>query len=103
MAKEVLELIKAAEEQAKEKRRLAMLSAKDSLKIAEQENSEIEDKELTSARHEALQYVNKEEEKAKAELDALQEKRAQESQELKKAAQGRLEDAAKVCLERILK
>lgn len=102
MAKEVLDQIKKAEEQAKEKRRVAIVSAKESIKLAEQENSEIKDKELTKARHDALEYVNKEEEAAKKELDALQDKRTQECEELKKRAEGRLEEAAKVCLERIL-
>ena len=103
MAKEVLDQIKAAEEAANEKRRVALVSAKDSLKMAEQENSEIEDKELTAARHEALVYVDNEEKKAKEELDKLQKKRDQECEELKIKAQGKLEEAAKVCLERILK
>ena len=103
MAKEVLDQIKAAEEAASEKRRVAIVSAKDSLKMAEQENSEIEDKELTAARHEALVYVDNEEKKAKEELDELQKKREQECEVLKTRAQGKLEAAAKVCLERILK
>ena len=103
MAKEVLDKIKQAEEQAKEKRRVALVTAKDSLKMAEQENEEIKDKQLTAARHEALEYVNKEEDKAKAELDALQEKRTLECEDLKSKAAQRLEKAADVCIERILK
>ncbi len=102
MAKEVLDRIKAAEEQANEKRRVALVSAKDSLKMAQQEDETIKDKELTAARHEALVYVEGEEKKAKAELDELQEKRKKECEDLKVKAQGRLQDAAKVCIERIL-
>ena len=103
MAKEVLEQIKTAEDKANETRRVAMMSAKESLKIAEQENSEIEGKELALARRDAISYVDKEEQKAKTELDVLQEKRRKECEELIKDAETRLEEAAKVCLERILK
>ena len=103
MAKEVLEQIRAAESAAGEKRHVAFVSAKDSLKMAEQENNEIKDKELTAARHEALVYVDNEEQKAKKELDELQEKRKQECEDLKVKAQAKLEEASKVCIERILK
>lgn len=103
MALEVLSEIKAAEAQAKEKRRVAMLSAKDSLKFAEQEDSEIKDKELTSARHEGLEFVNKAEQEAKTELDALQQKRNLECEKLKTRAEKKLEAAADICLERIKK
>ena len=103
MAKEVLSEIKAAEEAARETRRVAMLSAKDDLKRSEQENSEIKDKELTEARHKGIEHVNEAEAQAKTELDALQKKRAKECEDLKAKAQKRLEKAADVCIERITK
>ena len=103
MAKEVLSEIKAAELLAKEKRRVAMLSAKESFKLGEQENSEIKDKELTQARHEGIEHVNQAEAQAKAELDALQEIRTQECENLKVKAEKLLEAAADVCIERIIK
>lgn len=103
MAKEVLAAIKEAEEQAKETRRVAMLSAKDDLKRSEQENEEIKDKELTQARHKGIEYVNEAEAKAKSELDALQEKRTRECEDLKVKAEKKLEDAANVVIERIIR
>ncbi len=101
MAKQVLSQIKAAEEAAKEKRRIALLSAKDSLKLAEQENSEIMDRELSDARRIVAEQVNNAQAQAKAELDALQEKRTQECEAMKQKAQKRLETAANVVIERI--
>ncbi|MBT3318471.1 MAG: hypothetical protein HN948_06930 [Clostridia bacterium] len=103
MAKEVLSAIKEAEEQAKETRRVAMLSAKDDLKRSEQENSEIKDKELTDARHKGIEHVNKAEAQAKAQLDAQQTKRTQECEDLKVKAASKLDAAAHVCIERIIK
>jgi V/A-type H+-transporting ATPase subunit G/H len=103
MAKEVLSAIKEAEQQAKEKRRVAMLSAKESLKLGEQENAEIKDKELTKARHEGIEYVNEAEANAKKELDALQEKRTKECENLKVKAEKKLEAAADAVIERIIK
>ena len=103
MAKQVLSEIKAAEEAAKETRRVAMLSAKDSLKLAEQENSEIKDKELTQARHKGIEHVNAAEADAKAQLDELQSKRNLECEDLKIKAEKLLEAAADVCIERIIK
>ena len=103
MAKQVLAEIKAAELAAKEKRRVAMLSAKESLKLSEQENSEIKDKELTDARHKGIEHVNNAEAQAKAELDKLQEKRTQECEDLKIKAAKLLDVAADVCIERMIK
>ncbi len=103
MAKQVLSEIKAAEEAAKETRRVALLSAKEALKMAEQENSEIKDKELTDARHEGIEHVNEAEAQASKELDALQVKRTQKCEDLKVKAEKLLEAAAHVCIERIIK
>lgn len=103
MAKQVLSEIKAAELQGKEKRRVAMLSAKEALKMAELENREIEDKELTDARHKGIEHVGEAEAQATKELDAQQEKRTQECENLKVKAEKLLDAAADVVIERIIK
>jgi len=103
MANEVLTEIKAAEEKARETRRVAAQAAKDALKLAEQENSEIKDKELTAARKAALQQVDAAEQAARQELDAQQQQRMQQCEGLKTQAEKNLSKAAEVCLERILK
>jgi hypothetical protein len=103
MAMDVLSEIKAAEEKALETRRLAAIAAKDALKLAEQEHAEIADKELTAARRTALDKVDAAKASAKAELDKQQQKRLSDCDALKSAAGQRLERAAQVCMERILK
>jgi len=103
MAMEILTQIKEAEEKARETRRVAAIAAKDALKLADQENSEIEDKQLTQARRSGLEAVEAAEQAAKKELDALQAKRLKECEGLKTAAKEKLSAAADVCLERILK
>lgn len=103
MALEVLTEIKAAEEKALETRRTAAVAAKDAIKLAQQENNEIKDKQLTDARRESIAVVDAAQKAAKQELDAKQEKRRQEFETLKQNAQNKLSQAADVCLERILK
>ena len=103
MALDVLNEIKAAEERAAKTRLTAAAAAKDALKIAIQENSEIKDKELTAARRESLDVVDAAQEAAKAELDILQEKRIASCKTLKSDAEGRLDAAADICIERILR
>lgn len=103
MAMDVLTQIKAAEEQALEKRRVAALTAKDAIKLAEQENAEITDKELTAARHAGIEKVDAAKASDKALLDAQQKARLADCDALKAAAAQRLDIAAQVCVERILK
>lgn len=103
MAIDVLNEIKAAEEKARETRRVAMASAKDALKLAEQENNEIKDKVLTEARRKGIETVEAAEHAAKAELEKQQAQRLKACEDLKARAQERLSAAADVCLERILK
>lgn len=103
MAMEVLTEIKAAEEKARETRRVAAAAAKEAIKLAEQENSEIKDKELTEARRKSIVLVDDAQNAAKQELDAMQEERMKECENLKATAQKNLSRAADVCLERILK
>lgn len=103
MAMDVLSEIRAAEEKALESRRLAAIAAKDALKQGEQENAEITDRELTAARRAALAKVDAAKAAAKAELDKQQQQRLADCEALKSAASERLENAAQVLLERILK
>jgi hypothetical protein len=103
MAMDVLSEIRAAEEKALESRRLAAIAAKDALKLADQECAEIADRELTAARRAALEKVNAAKAAAKAELDGRQQQRLSDCGALKSAASQRLERAAQVCVERILK
>jgi hypothetical protein len=103
MAMDVLSEIKAAEEKALEKRRLAVLAAKDALKLAEQENAEIMDRELTAARRAGIQKVDAAKAAAKADLDAHQKQRLSDCNALTAAAELRLNEAVHICLERVLK
>ncbi len=103
MANDVIKDIKASEEKAHETRRVAAIAAKDSIKIAQQENNEIKDKELTQARRSGITVVETAETKAKAQLEALQDKRALECEKLKADAEKNLSRAADICLERILR
>jgi vacuolar-type H+-ATPase subunit H len=102
MALEVLTQIKAAEEKALDTRRTAAAAAKDSLKLAVQENDEIKDKELTEARRQSLAVVDAAQQAAKKELEALKEERIAACQALKAGAEKKLGAAADVCIERIL-
>ena len=103
MAMDVLSEIKAAEEKAQETRRLAILAAKDALKLAEQENAEIADKEITAVRRSSIETVDAARAADKAELDAQQKERLADCGSLKAAAEKQLDRAALVCLKRILK
>ncbi len=103
MAMDVLSEIRAAEEKALETRRLAAIAAKDALKLAEQEFAQIADTELTAARRAALARVDAAKTADKAELDKQQQQRMSSCDALKNAADQRLENAAQVILERILK
>jgi phage protein D len=103
MAMDVLSEIRAAEEKALEKRRLAVVATKDALKLAEQENAEIMDKELSAVRHEGIEKVDAARASAKAELDAQQQKRLADCEALKDAASQRLEQAIQICMEKVLK
>ena len=103
MAMDVLSEIRAAEEKALESRRLAAIAAKDALKLAEQEYAQIADTELAAARRTALDKVNAAKTAAKTELDKQQQQRMSGCDMLKSAAGQRLERAAQVLVERILK
>ncbi len=102
MALDVLNQIKAAEEQALEIRRVAALTAKDALKLAEQENAEITHTELTAARRTGIERVDAAKASDKALMDKQQKKRLADCDALKAAAEQRLDRAAQVCVERIL-
>lgn len=103
MAIDVLSDIKAAEEEAQEIRRNAAQTAKDALKLAAQENAAMENEELAKARHNSLIKVDAGREAAKAELDAQQAQRLKDCETLKNNARQHLEQAADICLERILR
>ncbi len=103
MAMDVLSEIRAAEEKALETRRLAAIAAKDALKLAEQEYAQIADTELTTARRDALAKMDAAKAAAKAELDAQQQQRLSGCDALKQSAAQRLDKAAQVIVERILK
>lgn len=103
MAIDVLTDIKAAEEKAQEIRRVAVIAAKDAVKLAALENTAYEDEELTQARRLSLKKVDEGRTAAKAELDKQQAQRLNECESLKENARNKLALAADVCLERILK
>lgn len=102
MAIDVLTQIKTAEEHAYETRRVAAMAGKDALKLAEQENREIKDKELSEARRNGISLVDAAQEVAKAEFDNLQKEKLQNCEILKQKAKDNLLRAANICLERIL-
>ena len=103
MAMDILSEIRAAEEKALDTRRLAAIAAKDALKLAEQEFAQIADTEFAAARRTALDTVEAAKAAAKAELDKQQRQRMSDCDALKSAASQRLESAAQVLVERILK
>lgn len=103
MAFDVLSDIRAAEEKAQEIRRVAIVAASDTLKLAAQDNQALENQELEKARRRSLQKVEAGREAAKAELEAQQAQRLLDCDALKHSARQRLEQAADVCVERILK
>lgn len=103
MAMDVLSEIKAAEEKAQELKRVASIAARDALKNAAQENAAYESSALAQARRESLKKVDEGRDDAKAELEARQSGRLKECEALKSDARQRLNAAADVCLERILR
>lgn len=102
MAMEVISEIRAAEEKALEIRRLAALAAKDALKLAEQQNAEILEKEISTAQQSSADKISAAMSADKTELDALLETRLTGCAKLKSNAQQRLDHAAQICLKRIL-
>ena len=102
MALEVLTEIKEAEEAALEMRRVALAAAKESLKIAEQENAAYREQLIAEARSAAAREVAEALQASKKKLEAQQTQRLKSADELRKNASGRLSGAAKVCLERIM-
>jgi len=103
MAMDVLSDVRAAEDQAQEIRRLAAIAAKDALKQAEQENAEISEKELSSAKRSSSEMVDAARQAAQDEFDALQAIKLKDCIAIKTAAERKLSQAADVCLERIIK
>jgi len=103
MAMDVLSEIRAAEEKAQEIRRTAALAAKDALKLAEQENARLLEKELSAARAAASQRVEAAKAADQAELDKQQARRLADCDALKAAAASRLDAAVQISLERVLK
>jgi len=103
MAMDVLSEIKAAEEKALEIRRTAAMAAKDALKLAEQENAQIMEKEIAAARGAASQRIEAAKAADKAALDKQQAQRLLDCDALKSAAAARLDAAVQICLEKVLK
>lgn len=102
MALEVITQIKAAEQEAEEIRRTAAAAAKDALKLAAKENAQIEDETLTQARRASLEKVDEAKAATKAELEKRQQQRLVECDKLKENARKQLDDAAAICIERLL-
>ena len=103
MAIEILNMIKAAEETAQETRRVAAIAANDTIKLAEQENNAYKEKTLADVRVQCDAVIKKADQETLAELDALKKQRQKSCESLKKTAQQKLDQAAALCLERILK
>ncbi len=102
MALEVLSEIKAAEEAALETRRIAAASAKDSIKLAEQENTAYRERMIAEAKARSAQAITEAQRVSKEKLDAQQAERLKSCEALKRNAEAKLERAAQVCLERIM-
>lgn len=102
MALEVLSEIKAAEEAALETRRVAAAAAKDSIKLAEQENAAYRERMISEAKARAAKAVEQAQRVSKDKLDAQQTERLKGCDALRQKAEAKLERAAKVCLERII-
>jgi V/A-type H+/Na+-transporting ATPase subunit G/H len=103
MALEVLTEIKAAEEAAIETRRIAAAAAKDSIKLAEQENTAYREQMIAQAKAGAAKAVAQAQQASKKKLEAQQAKRFAVADALRENAAVKLQSAAKVCIERILK
>lgn len=103
MALEVLNEIKAAEEAAIETRRVAAAAAKESIKLAEQENAAYREQMIAEAKKRAARTVAEAQRVSKEKQDAQQAERLQAAEALKKSAAVKLQSAAKACVERILK
>lgn len=102
MALEVLTEIKAAEEAAAETRRVAAAAAKESIKLAEQENAVYREQLIAQAKARAADAVAQAQRATKEKLDAQQSQRTDAAQALRKNAAARLQSAAKACVERIM-
>lgn len=102
MAIDILNKIKSAEAQADEIRRKASLSAKDALKAAAKECEQLEDEMLTQARRASLERVDTAKQAVYSKLNAQKAQRQLECDELKAAAQNKLEKAADICIEGLL-
>jgi hypothetical protein len=102
MALEVISEIKAAEEAALETRRVALAAAKESLKMAEQENAAYREQVIAEARLKAAGEVAQAQQESRKKLEERQAQRFENAGELRKSASVRLEKAAKLCVERIL-
>lgn len=103
MALEVLTEIKAAEESALETRRIAATAAKESIKLAEQEDDAYREQMIAKARANAAKTVAEALSASQKKLDAQQAQRLKAADTLRANATGRLQSAAKACVERILK
>jgi hypothetical protein len=102
MALEVLNEIRAAEEAALETRRVAAAAAKESLKVAEQENAAYRERMIAEAKARSQQAVAAAQQASREQLDAQQAKRLSGLDALRSGAEGKLKRAAGVCVERIL-
>ena len=101
MALEVLNEIKAAEEAALETRRVAAAAAKDSIKLAEQENAAYRERMIAEAKARSAQAIADAQRLSKEKLDAQEAERLKGCDALRRNAESKMERAARVCLERI--
>ncbi len=103
MALEVLTQIKAAEETAQETRRNAAAAAKDLIKLAEHENAAYTQQVIDKAKAQSALAIANGLQASKEKLEAQQTQRLEGCSVLQKSAEAKLEQAANVLLERILK
>lgn len=99
---EVLSEIRSAEEAALEARRVAASAAKDSIKLAEQENEAYKEQMIAEAKVRAARAIAEAQQASKQKLDAQQAERLKGCDALKRNAEARLDRAARVCIERII-
>jgi hypothetical protein len=100
---EVLSEIRTAEEAALETRRVAAAAAKDAIKLAEQENAAYKERMIAEAKARAASMVAQAQRVSGKKLEAQQAQRLKGCEALRQSAGAKLERAAQVCLERILK
>ncbi|MFA5674912.1 MAG: hypothetical protein WDA65_00130 [Christensenellales bacterium] len=103
MAIDILNQIKSAEAQADEIRQTAVLAANDALKAAAEEYERLESDMINKARRSSLDKVDKSKQAVYAKLNEQQPQRQLKYDELKKTAVKKLDIAADICIEGLLK